>query len=321
MSTRRIAPVRLERLQHAEADVDDVAGLDGGVGAQAARAIQLGDRVAGAGPLRDELLLVDEAHHAQVLAADAGLALLPIGKRRLARSALEVGQARIAPGESRARTNAAIRARTAAARRGSISAAVQECVAALGIEALDQRLRAQRRLDRRQRGEVRRLQQVEDEMIEVALAHAAQVVGMRLARRTASKEAAVTPRASSVVRSGARSAQVIVWPLREPARVRRQVRAPRPGPGQASLFERRTGEMRAGDEKNSGPRSENLEPRTWSSSLGSLDPKAGTVRTRSRNPSWTKRWKFDWPVVLRLMRPKSAEVVSGCSCARRTSGC
>jgi hypothetical protein len=29
----------------------------------------------------------------------------------------------------------------------------------------------------------------------------------------------------------------------------------------------------------------------------------------NRNPSWTNRWKFDCPSVLRLMRPKSADVV------------
>ena len=30
----------------------------------------------------------------------------------------------------------------------------------------------------------------------------------------------------------------------------------------------------------------------------------------TRNPSWTNRWKFDCPVALRLIRPKSAEDVS-----------
>src|SRR6266550_510692 len=29
----------------------------------------------------------------------------------------------------------------------------------------------------------------------------------------------------------------------------------------------------------------------------------------TRNPSWTNRWKFDCPVELRLMRPKSADDV------------
>ena len=43
-----------------EAEVDDVAGLDRGVGAEAAAAIQLGDRGGGGGvPLGDELLLVE----------------------------------------------------------------------------------------------------------------------------------------------------------------------------------------------------------------------------------------------------------------------
>ena len=44
------------------------------------------------------------------------------------------------------------------------------------------------------------------------------------------------------------------------------------------------------------------------------DRDRGGERERSyhvnRKPSWTKRWKFDWPRVLRLMRPKSADAVS-----------
>src|SRR5437773_2668316 len=34
-----------------------------------------------------------------------------------------------------------------------------------------------------------------------------------------------------------------------------------------------------------------------------------------RNPSWTNRWKFDWPLELRLMRPKSADDVSCVYCS------
>ena len=70
--------VGLERLDDAEADGDDVARLDGRVGAEAARAIEIGDGVGRPRrALGDELLLVDEPHHAQVLARE----------RRLARSA------------------------------------------------------------------------------------------------------------------------------------------------------------------------------------------------------------------------------------------
>ena len=49
-----------------------------------------------------------------------------------------------------------------------------------GIEAVDQGLRAERRLDRRQGGEVCRLQRVEDKMVEVPFAHAAQAVSVCL---------------------------------------------------------------------------------------------------------------------------------------------
>ena len=38
-------------------------------------------------------------------------------------------------------------------------------------------------------------------------------------------------------------------------------------------------------------------------------PETVAAQKINRNPSWTKRWKFDWPVMLRLMRPKSADVV------------
>src|SRR5918993_925507 len=46
-------------------------------------------------------------------------------------------------------------------------------------EFLDECLRTQGRLDRRSFGEPCRLKNVEDEMVEVALAHAAQIVAMR----------------------------------------------------------------------------------------------------------------------------------------------
>ena len=71
--TRRIRRVGSQRLQHAEAEVHDVAGFDRRVGAEAAMPIELGDGGGRGGVLLgDELLLVEEAHRPQVFGGDAG---------------------------------------------------------------------------------------------------------------------------------------------------------------------------------------------------------------------------------------------------------
>src|SRR5262249_46539617 len=60
-------------------------------------------------------------------------------------------------------------------------------------EALDERLCAQRRLDRRSGGEARRLQRVEDEMVEVAFANALEIRLMHpldVRRKAGGREAA-----------------------------------------------------------------------------------------------------------------------------------
>jgi hypothetical protein len=136
----------------------------------------------------------------------------------------------------------------------------------LAAEALDERLRAQRRFDRRIGGESPRLQRVKDQVIEIPVADAVEVRPVR----------PLDVRGEA----GGRDATGF-----EPRLQRRRIR---PGyaddtrPGMAG----RPRQARGGEESN--------VPR----------------QKTSRNPSWMKRWKFDCAVVLRLIRPKSAELVS-----------
>ena len=55
---------------------------------------------------------------------------------------------------------------------------MQECLPDTGIDAVDERFRAECGLDRRQGGEARRLQKVEDKVIDVPFTHAPQAVGV-----------------------------------------------------------------------------------------------------------------------------------------------
>ncbi len=169
---------RLERFQHAEAEMDDVPGLDRRVGAEAAMPIQLGDGGGGGGvPLRDELLLVEEAHHPQVLGGDPGGARRRIRIRRVEQRP-EVDQPRVAarrPHAPQQRGDA--RRHLRRDRRRGRRVAAQERGASAGVEALHQAPRAERRLDGRRAGDPRRLEQVVDQVVEVALAHALHVLG------------------------------------------------------------------------------------------------------------------------------------------------
>ena len=58
-----------------------------------------------------------------------------------------------------------------------------------------------------------------------------------------------------------------------------------------------------------GPRSSDLEPRMLSLNSRTESSEGASPQKMKRNPSWMNRWKFDCPVALRLIRPKSADVV------------
>ena len=71
-------------------------------------------------PLGDELLLVDEAHRAQVLGAERRLQIRPLWNG-LSQQSLKYLSRASSPGLSSARSNAAIRERTAAGTRAASS--------------------------------------------------------------------------------------------------------------------------------------------------------------------------------------------------------
>ena len=172
---------------HRQAEVHEVARLDRRVGAQPARAIRIGDGVGRMfRPLGDELLLVDEAHRAQVLGGERPLPNPPALGTASASQVPEVSQPRVFTGlverpldsnlierpfeRGDPRTYGGWHPRRIELRR------VQEFAALRWVERLDERAGTERRLDRRKRGEARGLQQVEDEVVEVALADALPVL-------------------------------------------------------------------------------------------------------------------------------------------------
>ncbi len=157
--------------------MDDIPGLDRGVGAEAATPIQLGDRGGGGGlALGDEFLLVEEAHHAQVLGGEAGGARRRIGVRRVEQRA-EIGQSRVTAGRLRGLQQRGDPRRHLGRHRrrgGAVAAEIRG--PPIGVEAFHQAPRAHGRLDGRRARDPRRLQQVVDQVVEVALAHAPDVV-------------------------------------------------------------------------------------------------------------------------------------------------
>ena len=172
------AAVRLQPLRHRQAEVHQVARLDRRIGAQPARAIEIGDGVGRMfRPLGDELLLVDEAHRAQVLGGERRLQVRPFWNG-LSQQIPEVPQPRVLrPGSIERplergdpRTDRGWHPRRIELRR------VQEFAALRWVERLDERAGTDRGLDGRKCREARRLEQVEDEVVEVALADALPVL-------------------------------------------------------------------------------------------------------------------------------------------------
>ena len=183
------APIRLQPLRHRQAEVHEVARLDRRVGAQPARAIEIGDGVGRMfRPLGDELLLVDEAHRAQVLGGERRLQIRTLWNG-LSQQVPEVSQPRVFSGlverpldsnlierpfeRGDPRTYGGWHPRRIELRR------VQEFAALRWVERLDERAGTDRRLDRRKRGEARGLQQVEDQVVEISLTDPAQVLSVR----------------------------------------------------------------------------------------------------------------------------------------------
>ena len=143
----------------AETNRDDVASLDGGVGAEATGAIEIRDGIGRTRrALGHELLLVDEPHHAQVLA----------GERRRAFGGIDNGGLDQLAEIEKSRVTRRCAERDEELRdarpdgggyvRSCPLAGAQESLPFLLAESLDQRLRAQRRLDGRQGSEARRLE-------------------------------------------------------------------------------------------------------------------------------------------------------------------
>ena len=146
------------------------------VGAQAAGAIERRNR--GTPALRagrDELLLVDEPHRPQVLPPQRRRAIAAIRELALDQGA-EERQPLIARSALRGADECGhTRSNGWRDPRGGQRRAAQKRGALVGRERVDQRLRAERGLDRRQRRKSRRLEEVENQVIEIAFSDALHV--------------------------------------------------------------------------------------------------------------------------------------------------
>ena len=179
-----------QRANDTESVVDDVARFDGGIRAQATGAIELRDGV-GPGAPRDELLLVNESHRAQVLALDSAPRVSARSGNVVCTSAWKyrdrprVGRTSDVERARRQMVEPRLDVRTTLRNRG------------WPLEAVDQRLRTQRRFDGGRLGEVAPLQRVEDQMIEVPFADPCACARHAFSRRTRerSRGDAAAPRA------------------------------------------------------------------------------------------------------------------------------